>query len=331
MRPFAYASADSLDEALRLLGGDGRPPGATCALAGGTDLITLMKGGILVPATVVDIKRAGLPRGIEATRDGVVLGALTTLADVESSPLLRGGYRILVEAAAQAATPQLRNMATVAGNLLQRPRCWYFRHHDVRCWLRGGDDCPARDGENQLHAIFGDGPCHAVHPSDLAPALIALDARVRLRGPRGERTLAVADLFAPPTDARRTETRLDADELIVSIWLPDAAARGRGRFLKAMDRRVWAFALVSVAAWLSAADGRIGAARLVLSGVAPVPWRAREAEDLLAGGEPGPALFERVARAAVEGAAPLRLNGYKVPLARALVRRALQQLTTTDS
>jgi xanthine dehydrogenase YagS FAD-binding subunit len=208
MKPFAYASAGSPEEALRLLAADGHPAGAARALAGGTDLLTLMKADVVAPARLVDVKRAGLPRGI-VVRDGdVVIGALTTLAEIETSPVLAGGHAALVEAAGLAATPQLRNMATVAGNLLQRPRCWYFRHRHLACWLKGGDDCPAREGENQLHAILGGGPCYAVHPSDLAPALLALDAEVRLRGPDGERTLPVSGLFAPPAAERREETRL---------------------------------------------------------------------------------------------------------------------------
>jgi len=317
MKPFSYASAGSVAEALRFLEPDGQPEGTIRLLAGGTDLLTLMKADVVAPTRLIDIKRTGLPRGIEVTPDGVVIGALTTLADVESSAILGAGYGALVQAAAMAATPQLRNMATIAGNLMQRPRCWYFRHRHVRCWLKGGDDCPAREGENQLHAILGGGPCHAVHPSDLAPALVALDADVRLLGRRGERTVAVADLFAPPADDRRRETRVGDDELIVSLRLPAAAPGSRSTFLKAMDRRVWAFALVGVAArvWLEGA--RVADARLVLSGVAPVPWRARDAEEALRGAEAGGPLFERVAELALAGASPLRLNAYKVPLARA--------------
>jgi CO/xanthine dehydrogenase FAD-binding subunit len=192
MRPFTYASVSSLEEALRLLAVDGTPGEVIRLLAGGTDLITLMKSEVIAPARVVDIKRAGLPRGIEAADDGITIGALTTLAAIESSPVLGARYPALVEAAAVAATPQLRNMATIAGNLMQRPRCWYFRNPHLRCWLKGGAECPPREGENQLHAIFGDGPCHAVHPSDLAPALVALDAEARLRGRQGERTVPVA-------------------------------------------------------------------------------------------------------------------------------------------
>jgi xanthine dehydrogenase YagS FAD-binding subunit len=141
-----------------------------------------MKAGVIAPTRLIDVKRAGLPRGIDVTPDGIVVGALTTLADLESSRALRDTHAALVEAAAVAATPQLRNVATIAGNLMQRPRCWYFRNRHLPCWLKGGDDCPAREGENQLHAILGGGPCYAVHPSDLAPALVALDAQVHLRG-----------------------------------------------------------------------------------------------------------------------------------------------------
>jgi xanthine dehydrogenase YagS FAD-binding subunit len=324
VKAFGYARAGSVDEALRLLEPDGGPPGAVRALAGGTDLLTLMKSRVVAPAALVDIKRAGLPHGIEATGDGVAIGALTTLAEIEASAFLGPEHAALAQAAAVAATPQLRNMATLGGNLLQRPRCWYFRHPHLACWLKGGDDCPARDGENQLHAILGGGPCHAVHPSDLAPALVTLDAEVRLRGPRGERAVPAAALFALPDERRRRETVVADDELIVSVRLP--AAGGRSAYLKAMDRRVWAFALVGVAARLRVEGGRIAEARLTLAGVAPIPWRAVEAEQALAGAAPGAALFERAADLAVEGATPLRLNGYKVPLARALVRRALEGL-----
>jgi len=326
VKPFAYARAGSLDEALRLLRADGQPDDATRPLAGGTDLLTLMKTAIVAPARLVDIKRAGLPGGIEVSSAGAAIGALTPLADVEASASLARGYTALVEAAAAAATPQLRNMATIAGNLMQRPRCWYFRNPHLGCWLKGGDDCPAREGENQLHAILGGGPCHAVHPSDLAPALIALDAQVSLHGPRGARTIAVAELFAPPTEDRRRETRLAPDELIVALRLPAPAAGTRSTYLKAMDRRVWAFALVGVAARLRLEGARIADARVVLSGVAPVPWRAHAAEDALVGAEIGLPLVERAASLALDGASPLRRNGYKLPLGRALVRRALASL-----
>jgi xanthine dehydrogenase YagS FAD-binding subunit len=326
MKPFAYASARSLGEAMQLLERDGQRDGAIRPLAGGTDLLTLMKVDVSAPMRLVDTKRAGLPQGIEVTSDGVVIGALTTLADIESSAVLQDRHAALVEAAAMAATPQLRNVATIAGNLLQRPRCWYFRNPRLPCWLKGGHDCPARDGENQLHAILGGGPCHAVHPSDLAPALVTLDADVRLHGRRGERTVPIAELFVLPTDEHRSETRVAEDELIMSIRLPAAPAGTRSTFLKAMDRRAWSFALAGVAARLRLDGERVTDARLTLSGVAPIPWRAQDAERELLGARIGHPLFERVADVALAEASPLRLNAYKIPLVRALVRRALELL-----
>ncbi|HVL34751.1 MAG TPA: FAD binding domain-containing protein, partial [Burkholderiales bacterium] len=207
MRPFFFHRPTSLEEALGLLGPAARP------LAGGTDLVPLLKAELAAPEHLVAL-RGLLPAGIEEQPEGVSLGAATTLREIEQSPLLAARYAALAQAAAQAATPQIRNEATLGGNLLQRPRCWYFRHPDVRCWLKGGGDCPARQGENARHALFGGGACVAVHPSDLAPALVAFDAEVRLRGRHGERVVPLEELFALPTDDERRETRLAEDELV---------------------------------------------------------------------------------------------------------------------
>jgi xanthine dehydrogenase YagS FAD-binding subunit len=356
MRPFAYQSPASLDEALSLLpeeGWRGLEDGAARPLAGGTDLITLLKGGLAAPQRLLDVKRLpDLPRGIGEGPDGLTLGALTTLAEVEQSPLLQERYPALAEAAALAATPQLRNMATLGGNLLQRPRCWYYRHPHLDCWLKGGQDCPARDGQNQLHAIFhfapeapeggqkqgqsaggqAEGaPCVAVHPSDPATALHALGASVRLQGKGGQRTVPLEQFFAPPTDSRRTETVVGADELLLDVHLPALPPGTRSTYLKAMDRKVWAFALVGVAAVVRLEGRRIVQARITLGGVANVPWRATAAERLLQGAEVEDALIARAATAALEGAQPLQHNAYKVPLTTALVRRALSVLTATAS
>ncbi|HEX2034165.1 MAG TPA: FAD binding domain-containing protein [Chloroflexota bacterium] len=358
MRQFEYRRPRTVDEALALLAPHGagtpdagaptpvvprgaaaqratgdevrpRPLRGVQPLAGGTDLVTLMKADVATPSHLVDVKRlADLPRGIQEAASGLNLGALTTLAEIEQSGAVRQPYSALTEAAALAATPQLRNMATIGGNLLQRPRCWYFRHHLFQCWLKGGQDCPARDGENQFHALFGQGPCVAVHPSDPAAALMALQAQVQLRGQRGERRVSMDELFALPEADRRTETTLREDELLLSIHLPPFPAGTRSTYLKAMDRKVWAFALVGVAAVLRCSGRRIEEAHLVLSGVAPIPWRAAGAERLLTGAEAGDELFARAAEAAVAEATPLRRNGYKIPLARSLVRRALSSLAT---
>lgn len=327
MRSFEYASAASVDQAITLLGQDRHAADdGVRPLAGGTDLLTLMKADIAHPSRLVDIKRAELPAGIEETATGLTLGTLVTLAEIEASPAIKQRYPALAEAAGLAATPQLRNMATVGGNLLQRPRCWYFRNALFRCWLKGGDDCPARDGENGLHALFGDSPCVAVHPSDLPSVLMTLQADVRLRGPSGERTLPISAFFALSTDDRRTENVLGPDELVLSIQVPPAAG-ARSTYLKAMDRKVWAFALVGVAAVVRLADGRIEDAHLVLSGVAPIPWRATAAEQVLIGQVADDALFARAAEAALANAEPLAHNGYKVPLTRNLIHQVLRTLT----
>jgi len=327
VRPFDYASPTTLDETLALLG-EGGGDGATRPLAGGTDLLTLMKADIAAPARLVDITRvAGLDRAVVPGADGLTVGALATLADLEDDPRVRGTAAALAEAAAAVASPQLRNLATLGGNLLQRPRCWYFRNALVPCWLKGGDGCPARDGENRFHALFGADPCVAVHPSDLATALVALGAEVRLLGPGGERTLPLEAFFAPPEEGRRTENVLGGDELVLAVRIPARPDGARSTYLKAMDRKVWAFALVGVAAAVTLDGGRIAEARLVLGGVAPVPHRAPDAERELVGAEPGEAVFARAADAALAGAVPLADNGYKVPLAKTLIRRALALVT----
>jgi xanthine dehydrogenase YagS FAD-binding subunit len=328
MRAFEYTRADSIDQAPGLVAGEHTLLNGSRFLAGGTDLLTLMKADVVRPSTLVDIKRAdGLPRGIEARDGGLALGALTTLAEIERHPEVGRRYQALFEAVAQAATPQLRNMATIGGNLLQRPRCWYFRSSLFHCWLKGGTECQARDGENQHHAILGESPCVATHPSDSAAALIALGASVRMRGSAGERTLLVEELFAEPSEECRTETVVRPDELLLDVTLPAPTNGARSTYLKAMDRKVWAFALVGVAANLCMDGGTISDARLVLSGVATIPWRVTAAEKVLVGQQATPELVARAAEVAVASARPLEHNAYKVPLARNLVRRALTDLS----
>ncbi|MBI3967590.1 MAG: FAD binding domain-containing protein [Chloroflexi bacterium] len=333
MRAFEYTSPATIDEALALLGPTGAAgDGAGRLLAGGTDLLTLMKADLMAPPRLVNVKRiSSLASEIEDTPGGLRLGALTTLAQIETSPLVRERAPALAEAAALAATPQLRNMATIGGNLLQRPRCWYFRNPRIHCWLKGGDECQARDGENQLHALFGGGPCSAVHPSDPATALVALDAEVQLRGPNGERAVPIAELFALPVPDRRNETVVRGDELVLSIGLPRPPDGTRSTYLKAMDRKVWAFALVGVAAVARVAGGRIEDARLVLGGVAPIPWRVQAAERELVGAKPSTDLFGRAAEVALKDAQPLRHNAYKLSLTKALIRRALEMLLVPGS
>ncbi|MGI8483337.1 MAG: FAD binding domain-containing protein [Thermomicrobiales bacterium] len=326
MRPFAYTRPESISDALALLART--PTNAATrprAFAGGTDLLTLMKGEIAIPDELIDIKRlAGMNDTIEQSSDELRIGALATLAQIQDNALIHESFSALAEAAAVAASPQLRNMATLGGNVLQRPRCWYFRDDQVQCWLKGGDDCPAVAGENQYHALFGDSRCHAVHPSDLATALVTLDASVIAQGPNGERRIPIESFFALPTADRCTEHTLVVDELIVAITLPNRPTIAQSTYLKAMDRNVWAFALVGVGALLLIENQRITDARLVLGGVAPIPWRVAEAESLLIGESADAALFARAADIAMQHAAPLSKNGYKIPLAKTMIARALE-------
>lgn len=321
MRPFEHFTIQATDEAIRALAESGASDARL--IAGGTDLLPLMKDGLAHPARLIDIKPARGLRYLTFADDGSLrIGALTTLAEIERSAQLAERLPILAQAVRDAATPQLRAMATVGGNLLQRTRCWYFRG-PFHCWQKGGDTCYQRDGENKYAAIFHQGPCVSAHPSDLAPALVALDATVTLAGASGARTLPVAEFLAPPTADERIEHRLQPGEVLMEIGIPAEAATGNGVYLKAMDRRAWAFALVSAAAQLTLADGAVTRARLVLGGVANVPWRVETAEQLLEGQTLTPQLAARAAVVAMQGATPLAHNQYKVALGRELARRAL--------
>lgn len=324
MRSFEHINATDLQTAVALLG-----EASTEAIAGGTDLLGELKARLRSPQRLVNLKT--LPELHEISyspKTGLKLGALVTLAEIEKHPLIRERFPILAQAAASAATPQLRNMGTIGGNLCQKPRCWYYRQKLFPCWLKGGDKCFAEDGENKYHAILGADRCHAVHPSDLAPALIALDATIRVVGPDLDGEIALEELYTKPTESHRRMTILGPGELIVEIRVPASKNDARGVYLKAMERQSWSFALVSVAAQLSFEGERITDARLVLGGVAAIPWRAKDSERILIGQQLSEELAQRAAEAAVAGAQPLRDNQYKVPLAKGLVERVLKTLST---
>ena len=269
------------EEAAGLLGN------GNLALAGGTELVPLLRDGLAHADALVHLRRA-IPRGIDGTR----VGAGTTLAELEVDPQIPGALR---EACRLAASPQLRSMGTIGGNLLQATRCWYWRL-DFPCYLHGGDRCDARDGEHREHAIFGNETCASAHPSDPAAALLALGATLHTTA----RELPVAEVYRLPTPDDPRTTTLAPDELILQLEVPRADA---STYLKAMDRQRWSFPIVGVAA------ARFGAeVRLALSGVAPVPWTLGSEQDL-------------------DGATPLRGTAYKLPIARALVRRALDAVS----
>ena len=321
MSLFSYARPKALGDALKLL------KNGTIALAGGTDLITLMRHGLAEPDALVDLTGIDGLRGIARERGrGIRIGALTPLADVESSAELMRALPIVAESLRDAATPQIRNMGTVGGNLLQRNRCWYFRDEGVQCWLKGGKRCFAVDGENRYHAVIGAHECWIVAPSDLAPALIACDAEIDLASSLGKRRVPLATFYIAPSGKQRKEHAIRKGELITSVRIPEKALERRGTYVKAMERKAWSFAIVSVAAAARVRDGKASDVRLVLGGVAPMPWRVPAAEKVL----DGTALDDNACLAAADvllkDATPLRDNGYKVTLARELVRRALRSL-----
>ena len=296
-------------------------------MAGGTDLLGLMKAGVAEPERIVDLTAIqGLRGWTREPGRGLDIGALTLLADIETSAELRELLPILPAALGDAATPQLRAMGTVGGNLLQRNRCWYYRDDSFRCWLKGGTTCYAREGEHRIHAVVGARECIVASPGDLAPALIACDAAVELRSATGSRELVLADLYVVPQAAERREHSILPGEVITSVRVPEAALARKGAYRKHMDRKAWSFALVSVAASARFDDRRAHDVRIVLGGVAPVPWRATAAEAALDGVVLDDRSCAEAGRLAMDGAEPLEQNAYKVPLAAEIVRRTLLAL-----
>ncbi|KQT09311.1 FAD binding domain-containing protein [Ramlibacter sp. Leaf400] len=333
MNDFGYVRAGDLDEALGLAEPALFTVTSARFIAGGTNLLDLMKENVLRPRRLVDINGLSPWAGIEARPDGGLrLGALARNAYTAHHSLVRERYPLLSAAILSGASPQVRNMASNGGNLMQRTRCWYFHDSQVPCNKRApGSGCSAIGQLARQHAILGASEhCIATHPSDMAVALAALEAVVHVRSPRGERDIALADFHRLPGDRPQQDTTLGDDELILHIDLPPAAQfAAHSTYLKIRERSSFAFALVSVAAALDLGeDGRIRAARLVLGSVAHKPWRRSEAEEMLVGEAPGRELFDQAARRLIEGARPQGFgpgdNGFKIPLARRAVVRALE-------
>jgi xanthine dehydrogenase YagS FAD-binding subunit len=322
---FKYVKAGTLKEAIDRLAS----PGARL-LAGGTDLLGCLRDRAFPAETVVSISGLAELRGIEETPGGGLrIGALTTVADVAASPLVRGKYPVLAQAAAEVATPQLRSQGTIGGNLCQKPRCWYYRG-EFHCLRKGGDLCFASDGRNEYHCIFGGRGCFIVHPSDTAPALIALGAEVRATGPDGARAIPLEKLHVPPGVDSRRETSLAPAEILTEVLIPPPPPGLRGSYRKMKVRRAWDFALVGVALSIAVDEkGAVREARAAFSGVAPVPWRSPATEAALAGRPLDAEAAKRAGIAAVEGARPLEKNGYKVPLLRGVVEASVAALAVT--
>ncbi len=323
MRPFRYVRASDPDAAARSVAAD---PQARF-LAGGTNLLDLMKEDVERPTQLVYVGGLNLAE-IRETAAGVSIGALATNTATANHPVIRRNYPLLTQAIVAGASAQLRNMATNGGNLLQRTRCQYFYDTATPCNKReAGSGCGAREGLNRMHAILGwSDQCVATYPGDMANALYALDAVVRVRGPGGmERTIPIGDFHRLPGDTPQRDTNLEHGHLIVAIDLPRSDFARNVHYLKVRDRASYAFALVAVAAALDLDGGTVRQARVVLGGVAHKPWRSREAEAALTGRPASEENFRRAADAALAGARPLAHNSYKVELGQRAIVRALMR------
>jgi xanthine dehydrogenase YagS FAD-binding subunit len=319
VRAFSYQGAKSFAEAAALLG---RP--AAQALGGGTDLLTCIEEGLASPSALVDLRTIqGSDVLGELPGGGLRIGAAARVHDVAVNANVLAGFSALALACESVGSPALRNMGTIGGNLCQRPRCWYFRR-GIPCLKNGGSACPARDGENQYHAILDGGPCYIVHPSDPAVALTALDAKLEVTDGNTTRTIPIAEFYVLPRDRMDLETVLAPGELISAVLLSGEAAGGRQLYRKLIQRGAWDFALASIAA-TRRADGTV---RMVLGGVAPRPWRVPESveEDVASGGLDEDSILALAERALYD-AEPLAKNGYKVALAASLLRDAMRELS----
>lgn len=319
MNRFEWVSPTSIEQAVDLLG-DG-----AVVKAGGIDLMDLLKEHLIEPARLIDLRGVPGLDEIKSSDDGLRIGPLVTLARLAEAAEVRGRYLALADAAGHAATPQIRNAATIGGNLLQRPRCWYFRAEAFACKKKGGKRCFALDpaGENAYHAVFDNRTCAAVHPSATATALVALGARLLIAGPRGPRELAVEKLFvSPETDVRR-EHDLASDELITEIVVPAPRAGSSSAYLKLGEKESFDWPLVEVAVALERRAGMCERASIVCGAVAPIPRRAPAAEAALRGRRIDETSARAAAKAAIAGATALAQNQYKIQLLETAVRRAI--------
>ncbi len=321
MQAFDLLRPSDTKEALALIA---RHDGAAF-IAGGTTVLDLMKCGVTAPLTLIDINNLPLAR-IDTNERCIRLGALARNSDVAYHPAVSREIPMLSQAFLAGASPQLRNMATVGGNLLQRTRCTYFRDPAAACnKRREASGCDASEGLHRMHAILGTSDsCFAAHASDAAVALVALDAVVEIEGASGSRRMPLEAFYVPPGRTPWIENALEAGELITAVEVSLADARRSSIYLKVRDRASYEFALVSVAAGVDVRDRRFTAARLAMGGVGTIPWRARDAEHLLIGKEPSEAVFHAAARAALSGARTRRDNAFKVALAENAVVRALR-------
>jgi xanthine dehydrogenase YagS FAD-binding subunit len=317
MNAFEWADARSMDEVFTLT------IKGSAIKAGGVDLVDLMKEGIATPTRVINIRN--LPGLDKVTWDvgGARIGPLVTLAALSEDKILNEKYPALAQAAGHAATPQIRNMATIGGNLLQRPRCWYFRSNMFPCRKKGGEKCFAQEGENQYHAIYNNGLCAIVHPSALATPLIAMGAKVEITSSKGKREVLLEEFIVPPMVNLKAENTLGADELITDIRIPALAPATKSCYVKQGEKETFDWPIAEVAAVLEMDGNTCRKASIVLGAAAPIPHRAPEAEAALKGQAVTAEVARKAAQAALKSATPMSQNGYKLKVFEAIIVRAI--------
>ena len=320
---FTYIRAKSLRDALPHLAGDGAR-----IHAGGTDLLGCMRDNIFGVKSVVSISGLNEMKGIRKTAEGLRIGALVTLTEIAESPDIHKFYPALAQGAASAASPQIRNQGTLGGNLCQKPRCWYYRG-EFHCLRKGGDRCFAVEGENHYHCILGGQGCYIVHPSDTAPALIAYGAEIHIEGSKGRRSIPIENFFVLPAQDVMRETIVEPEEIVTEIVLPPPGRDLKSSYRKVRARRSWDFAVAGVALALQLKGDVVSSAHIVLSGAAPMPWRSKDAEDLITGKILDMSNARKTAAAAVSGAQPLEHNGYKIPLFKGIIEEALTAIANS--
>lgn len=314
MNNFAWVEPKTIAEAVTAVKNGGAP------MSGGVELLCLLKEHLIEPPSVVNLKSIPGMRSIEVSGGVAKIGALVTATELGENAMIKSDYAGIHFAANSMASPQIRNVGTVGGNLCQRPRCWYFRDPEVKCLKKGGAACYAVAGNNEYHAIFGGGPCHIVHPSDLGSAFMAYGATVVTN----ERRIPIEDFFVLPKDDVNVENVLRIGELVTEVHLPQDWKGSRAAFYKAKERESFDWALATATVLLKMSGDTVSDARVVLGGVAPIPWRSKEAEDALKGKTPREAA-EAAGKAAVAKATPMSDNRYKLPLTANVVRIAVLQ------
>lgn len=324
MKEFKIAQPQSLDQVTSLLS---QEKTGYSLIAGGTDLLDEIKNKTIAPEVVIDLKSIPDLSTIKTDKKHVSIGAMTRVADLAENPIIQENFPGLVEAALSLASPQLRNVGTVGGNLCQRPRCWYYRDPDTICRKKGGSRCYAQRGRNRYHAIFGGGICYIVHPSDLAPALISLDADITINGPTGKKnSMKLEDFFTLPQNNVRKENVLEAHQILSEIRIPLPKNGTKSTYYKFKERGTWDFAVVSAAINGVISGGVFRDIKIVCGGLAPIPWRLKKAEDFIKGEKVTEEIIRQGAKEALKDARPLEENAYKKDLVEAVLYTAISSM-----